>query len=388
MVAFYMRSKHLQDDHHTVYVRRNMRRARRKAQEQRWRRQARSGLRVMAAIMLLTLGVLLPFVSELNRERWAAAMARSQPGEQASSAPPSAPAGAPAAQAAGAQPAAAVGLVATLEATAALPATVIPIVPTLRIASEAGQPTPTSEPPGSGIQAGMVPAGQSRPGPILMYHYIRSVDAASDPLGYNLSVSPELFESHMAWLANDGYTGVDLQTLLRCTGRMPVLQANQRCPASPVALTFDDGYMDAYTAALPILQRYGFRGTFYIVSNFVGQPGYMGWGELAGLRDAGMELGSHSVSHPNLTELDATELAHQILQSKADLEQNLHIHVTSFCYPSGAYNLTTEEQVGLAGFENATTTRWDNDDTDIFALPRRRVSGNTSAEAFGWIVSN
>ena len=192
----------------------------------------------------------------------------------------------------------------------------------------------------------------------------------------------------MAWLANNGYTGVDLQTLLRCTGRMPVLQADQLCPASPVALTFDDGYMDAYTAALPILQRYGFRATFYIVSDFVGQPGYMGWGELAGLRDAGMELGSHSVSHPNLTELDSMELTRQIAQSKADLEQKLHIHVNSFCYPSGAYDLTTQEQVRLAGFENATTTRWDNDDTDIFALPRRRVAGESSAEAFGWIVSN
>jgi peptidoglycan/xylan/chitin deacetylase (PgdA/CDA1 family) len=240
----------------------------------------------------------------------------------------------------------------------------------------AGAPTvtPAQPPPGA--------ASLSGPAPILMYHYIRAVDQAADPLGWELSVTPELFEQHMAALAQAGYSGVRMDLLARCIRGEPV------CPPRPVALTFDDGYEDAFTAALPALQRYGFTATFYIVTEYVGQPGYMGWEQLAALRDAGMEIGSHSVSHPDLTTLDATELLRQVAGSRAELEARLGVRAVSFCYPAGRYSAAVLEAVRAAGYESATTTRWDNDYGDALALPRRRVAGGTTAEEIGWIVAN
>jgi len=218
------------------------------------------------------------------------------------------------------------------------------------------------------------------PPPILMYHYIRTVDQASDPLGYDLSIAPELFEQHMAWLHDQGYTTMRMDAVARC------LRGEARCPARAVALTFDDGYEDAFTTVLPTLQRYSFTATFFIISGIVGQPGYMSWEQLAALRDAGMEIGAHTIDHLDLTSLDLAESEHQITQSKADLERELKIGVVSFCYPTGLYNAAIEEQVRAAGYMSATTTRWDGDYSDLAALPRRRISGATAVDGFAAIV--
>jgi peptidoglycan/xylan/chitin deacetylase (PgdA/CDA1 family) len=240
---------------------------------------------------------------------------------------------------------------------------------------------PTSPAPVDGGSAPPAPpAAAGAPPPILMYHYIRVVDQASDPLGYELSVAPELFEAHMAWLHEQGYAAVRMDAVGRCLG------GEVPCPARAVALTFDDGYADAFTAALPVLQRYGFTATFYIISSFVGQPGYMSWEQLAALRDAGMEIGAHTVDHPDLTTLDPATADYEIVQSKADIERQLGIAVASFCYPTGLYNSAIEEQARAAGYLSATTTRWDGDYSDMMALPRRRISGETAVEGFAAVV--
>ena len=220
-------------------------------------------------------------------------------------------------------------------------------------------------------------AGQ-RP-PILMYHYIRGVDQGSDPLGYELSLAPELFEAQMAWLHEQGYRTMRMDAVARCI-------ANGACPARAVALTFDDGYADAFTAALPALQRYGFTATFYIVSGMVGQPGYVSWEQLAALRDAGMEIGAHTIDHYDLTTLDPVESERQIVQSKIDLEHALGISIASFCYPTGLYNWSVAEQTRAAGYLSATTTRWDDDYSDLMALPRRRISGGMGVDSIAAIV--
>jgi peptidoglycan/xylan/chitin deacetylase (PgdA/CDA1 family) len=125
-----------------------------------------------------------------------------------------------------------------------------------------------------------------------------------------------------------------------------------------------------------------------VVTDFVGQPGYMSWEQLAAMRDAGMEIGSHTISHPDLTTLDAAELQRQVAGSKAELEARLGVRVVSFCYPSGHYGPDTVAAVRDAGYESATTTNWSPDYSDMLALPRRRVEGGTAAEDIGWIVAN
>jgi peptidoglycan/xylan/chitin deacetylase (PgdA/CDA1 family) len=253
-------------------------------------------------------------------------------------------------------------------------AAAVQVVPTLFPTQPAeSQPAPPIAEAAPGEPSGGPP-------PILMYHYIRYVDAASDQLGYELSIAPELFDQQMAWLHQQGYTTMRMDAAARC------VRGEASCPAKAVALTFDDGYEDAFTTALPVLQRYGLTATFYIISGFVGQPGYMSWEQIGVLRDARMEIGAHTVDHPDLVNEDPSVSEYQIVQSKADLEQHLGINIVSFCYPTGLYNWTVEEQTRAAGYLSATTTRWDGDYSDIMALPRRRISGGTGVDGFAAIV--
>jgi peptidoglycan/xylan/chitin deacetylase (PgdA/CDA1 family) len=258
-------------------------------------------------------------------------------------------------------------------ASAQAPAPVATLIPAPTIT-----PVPLPAVGAAGAQAPVSVPGA--PVPILMYHYIRAVDQASDPMGYELSVEPALFEQQIAWLHAQGYASIRMDTLAGC------LRGAADCPPQAVALTFDDGYEDAFTNALPVLRRYGYTATFYIISGLVGQPGYMTWDQLAALWDAGMEIGAHTIDHLDLTTLDTYEAERQIAQSKADLERGLGISVVSFCYPGGIYSAGLMEQVRAAGFLSATTTRWDADYSDMVALPRRRISGGTAAESFAWIM--
>ncbi len=217
--------------------------------------------------------------------------------------------------------------------------------------------------------------------PVLMYHYVRTVNEAEDPLGYGLSVTPEMFEAQMAWLHENNYTPMRMDHLVAC------LQGQRACPPKPVALTFDDGYEDAATLALPILQRYDFSATFYIVINFVGQPGYMSWEQLEMLRDSGMEIGAHSVSHPDLTYLSYDEALKEVTLSRATLQGNLDVPVESFCYPIGSYDATTMQIVQEAGYTNAVTTYPGSSMASLYELPRRRIVGGETLEAFAWYVT-
>lgn len=212
--------------------------------------------------------------------------------------------------------------------------------------------------------------------PILMYHYVRYVDSGADPLGYNLSVTPDQFAAQLDWLKRNGYDTVRMDTVGAC------IQGQGPCPARAVALTFDDGYSDAFSAALPLLQQYGATATFYIISSAVGQPGYMNWDELRTLQSAGMEIGSHSITHPDLTTLGFAEASVEIHESGALLSSQLGVPMKSFCYPSGRFNADIENITRDAGYTSATTTIQDGPQSDPFALPRLRIYGDLTQEGF------
>lgn len=238
-------------------------------------------------------------------------------------------------------------------------------------------PTLTATPdPSQPVRA----AGTPRFIPILMYHYVRTVDPASDPLGYGLSVSPEEFAAQLDWLAKAGYTTVRMDTAVRC------LRGEQVCPDRAIALTFDDGYVDAYTTVLPLLQTRGFVATFYIVSGFVGKAGYMGWEELRELRDAGMEIGAHSVNHLDLVTIGWEVAQREVSASRQQLAAVLEVPVESFCYPAGKFDSTIAALVREAGYTNATTTTQAWYQGDLYTLPRLRIDGHLTLDAFAWLV--
>jgi len=224
------------------------------------------------------------------------------------------------------------------------------------------------------------PPGQRPYIPILMYHYVRYVDPGLDSLGFGLSVTPEQFGAQLAWLRAAGYESVRMDAAAAC------IRGEGPCPARAVALTFDDGYADAYTAALPLLQQHGFVATFYIVSGFVGQPGYMGWQEIRALRDAGMEIGAHSLTHPDLTSLGLDAMRAQVGQSGAVIAAELGTPVRSFCYPGGRFSDTVAAVTREAGFTSGVTTLPDGPQDNPFTLPRLRISGDLALDGFQWMV--
>jgi peptidoglycan/xylan/chitin deacetylase (PgdA/CDA1 family) len=222
----------------------------------------------------------------------------------------------------------------------------------------------------------VAPAGQRPYIPILMYHYVRIVDKAADPLGYGLSVTPDQFAAQVKWLRQSGYDTIQMSALAAC------ISGDAPCPSRAVALTFDDGYADAYTAALPVLQEYGATATFYIVSGFVGHDAYMGWDEIRALRSAGMEIGAHSISHIDLTTLSHDENVDQIGRSGAEIAAQIGAPVRSFCYPAGKFNAEIAAITRDRGYTSATTTIQEGAQNDLFALPRVRIYGDMSQDGF------
>lgn len=220
--------------------------------------------------------------------------------------------------------------------------------------------------------------------PILTYHYIRISTDVRDRLGFALSVTPSDFAAQMDWLAGNGYHPITTEDLYA------YLSGARGLPSRPVILTFDDGYTDFYTTALPILRSHDFSAVAYIISNFVGQPGYMTAAQIAEADHQGIEIGSHTMSHPNLARLPAATVHAEVTGSKQALEAMVGHPVASFCYPSGKFTSFVAGEVAAAGYHDATTTAFGFVHTmsDRYAWTRLRVSGGEGLADFATAVSS
>lgn len=218
--------------------------------------------------------------------------------------------------------------------------------------------------------------------PILMYHMV-SDDVAGTKLA-KLRVSPSRFRSQMAYLKAQGYEGITIKEWLEYRhnrgGR----------PRKPVIITFDDGYENFYTTAWPILKDYGFKAVVFLVTRQIGGVNWwdkekgepeeplMTLEEIVDLAGSGVELGSHSHSHRDLTGLPLAEVESDVRASKSVLEGALGIEITSFSYPYGKENRHVRWAVKEAGFQAACSIHpGDNDDAvDPFQLRRIIVKRN------------
>ena len=222
--------------------------------------------------------------------------------------------------------------------------------------------------------------------PILGYHNVERPPAGI-PLP-RLYVTPDRFERQLWLLKRMGLRGVSLSMGLdRLAGRR-----NDRV----VVLTFDDGYADNLLNAAPILNAYGFSATCYVVSNHIGQHNQ--WdAETLGVRKplmnaeqieawiaAGMEIGSHTCSHPNLSKLDDETALRELDESRRTLSEKFGVKVRHFCYPFGRFAKATTELVRRAGYTSAVTTRRGlaNERDDLYQLPRASIHGNQGAFKF------
>ena len=197
--------------------------------------------------------------------------------------------------------------------------------------------------------------------PILMYHYIRDYQNQDDPLGIQLSVAPKTLDRQLSILKVAGYDTISLEDF-----------ANGKHQPKSIVLTFDDGYEDHSTTALPILAKYHYTATFFIVSGFVGKTFYMTAPQIQQLKLAGMEIGGHTITHLNLA---------KAMYEKAVDEIGTSLETTDpvFAYPSGQYNSTTLDIVSGLGIKAAVTTNLGvaTDQSNLLELPRIRVKETT-----------
>jgi peptidoglycan/xylan/chitin deacetylase (PgdA/CDA1 family) len=211
-----------------------------------------------------------------------------------------------------------------------------------------------------------------------MYHYIRVNPDPLDRLGYDLSVTPADFRLQMDWLAANGYHPIDFEDL------RGYLLGHGTLPARPVVITLDDGYRDLYTTAYPVLREHDFKAVAYIVSGFLGSSASVSQEQVQEMDAHGIQIGSHTVSHPDLTKLPAGEVRRQLADSKSSLEALLGHPVVDFCYPAGATNQAVQQAVQAAGYQTATTTAPGtlHAASDRYAWSRVRVSGGEPLSQF------
>jgi len=221
--------------------------------------------------------------------------------------------------------------------------------------------------------------------PILMYHSI-DTDSAD-----RWTLSPELFGRHMAWLAEHDYRPMTVSKLVAARA------ANLRLPPRTVVITFDDGLRDFLTEAMPILQRYGFPATLYVVTGYVGKSNgwsrllgepdrpMLSWNELRTVSECGIECGAHTHSHPQLDIISPVAAFAEVRRSKVSLEDHLGHGVQSFAYPHGYASRVTRQLVRRAGFTSACRVRHALSSTgeDPFALSRIIVTSDIGAADLG-----
>lgn len=206
--------------------------------------------------------------------------------------------------------------------------------------------------------------------PILTYHSL-------DDSGSVISVTPSVFAEQMRALHEAGIRTLSLPAATEAL-------RGGRVPAKVVVLTFDDGFENFYEHAYPVLRRYGFAATNFLVTDYCGkdnswptQPAHverrplLRWAQVREMSEAGIAFGAHSRTHPDLTRVSSGEAEEEIVASKRAIEQFLERPVESFAYPYGAYDEAVK-RLTAAHFPLACSTKLDfaTPASDLLALER------------------
>jgi peptidoglycan/xylan/chitin deacetylase (PgdA/CDA1 family) len=227
-------------------------------------------------------------------------------------------------------------------------------------------------------------ATKKNPFAILMYHAVADEDSSG--MGrhpyYNTAVSPKRFEQHLAVLSEGPYEVVSLRQALadRPTG------AGDR---KRVVITFDDAFLSVVDVAFPLLRRFGFTATVYIPTAFIDsgrrllpQRPHMSWADARRLAEAGITLGSHTVTHRNLRSMTLDEIDGELKQSRREINRRAGVDVVDFSCPFSFPEEDGKLVAGLVsrladnGYRSAVTTRIGLADLEDDAFTLRRLPTN------------
>ena len=216
--------------------------------------------------------------------------------------------------------------------------------------------------------------------PILMYHRF----------GYDQStlfVTPENFDRQMAYLKNKGYDVISLDELVEG------IKDRKKFNHNTVAITIDDGYKDNFIYAYPVLKKYRFPATIFIVTDLIGKGSigkekkFLNWDEVIAMSKDRISFGGHTKTHFYLgLVIDENIALEEISGSKKAIEQKIGMPVDYFCYPFGGFNERAKELVAKAGYKGACTTNrgFARFNSDVYELKRIKVTNNDATKPFSF----
>lgn len=211
--------------------------------------------------------------------------------------------------------------------------------------------------------------------PVLMYHQVDTV-VPTTAVGRALTVSPQQFAEELEYLERHHRRAVSIGDYLAAVRQ-------GRTTDGMVIITFDDGYADQYTKALPILRAHHAHATFFITTGNVGRMNHVTWRDISIMRGDGMGFGGHSVDHIDLAHLSYAQQSYQIIHCLDALRVH-GIAADAYAYPSGAFDRTTESVLARSEIALAFTTdpRFEINASPQFEVPRIRVIRDMSIPAF------
>ena len=212
--------------------------------------------------------------------------------------------------------------------------------------------------------------------PVLNYHLISKQKINA------LAITPQEFEEQMVYLHTNGYNTISPDQLL------DHIQYNDPLPDNPILITFDDGYRDAYLEAYPIMKKYNFTATIFLITDYVGNNNrYLSWEQVQEMHDSGFVFGSHTLNHIPLSDATNEYAEYQLTKSREAIEWRIKEPVKYFAYPGGFYNQTTIELLKKAGYRGAFTVNFGRDKTscDVFALNRIPIFQSTNTFRSFWL---
>lgn len=177
---------------------------------------------------------------------------------------------------------------------------------------------------------------------ILCYHTINK----------NGKITPEIFEENLLSLKRKNYFSANLDDIFN------YISGKRELPERTVHLTFDDGYRDNYSEAFPILKKFNFKATVFLITSRAGMLGYLNWQQIKEMEASGIfSFESHSHAHPrhSTTQPTKEELADDLLISKKIIKENLKKETKHFCYPYGEYDDAYAGALKEAGFLTGLT---------------------------------
>lgn len=213
--------------------------------------------------------------------------------------------------------------------------------------------------------------------PILMYHYVGENPNPQDTGRDFLSITPTKLEEQFTYLKNNGYTTISLDELYGIfNNQIPM-------PGKPIVLTFDDGYIDFFTTAYPILAKYNFHAVSFIPTGLIGTGYYMNWDQIKEIQNSGLiTFEGHTVSHPTLTVINPTEALREMREGREALQSKTGYPVNFIAYPYGTTNYHVQELAKQAGFVGGVGTWSGKSSGPGMNMPRIRITGQMDLQDF------